>query len=345
MKHLLILAIGLTMNYTLSAQFGMGKPKEIKELSERKMLVIVEELSKKAADRLRKKGKEEELADIQQRYTEFNAMVKDIVAKRWTMHQEVEYKTWAEFKKMSEKRREKYGVMYFMSNRASNFRAGYLQAGYTILSAETDEKDVKEHDFSSLFQTFTIDKAEDALKMRATPVYSVNLPELYPTALSVTHAILSTNTYFEKRLSGEKVTRKSLKKEIAVNSQRLAQKTLLIAENSKDDDLSLARIKEIYPYPVRVVSEKELGEIVASCDSSYAWLAITPIIGSNSRTNSVIFIQSIVDNADGDICGMDMPGMGSMMLASYTSGTAGKANLTEKTLSAMVKDMETSQTD
>jgi len=342
-RYLLVLITGILYANSATAQFGMGKPKEIKELSERKMIVIVEELSKKATDKLKRKGKTTELADIEKHYEAFNAMVKEIVEKRWTMHTEVEYKTWAAFKRLSNKQREKYGVIYFMSKRASNSRAGYVTSGYTILSSDMDEKDVKEHNFASLFQTFTVDKAEDVpvdkIKFNATPVYSITLPELYPTALSVTYAIVMTNTYFEKRVVGEKFSRKSFEKEVATNSELLADKTLLIREDWKDDELTLGRIKEIYPHPVRTVGQRELADIVASGDPAYAWFVVVPTVNSGSNANSVIYMHQIVDNANGDVCGMYLPSTGGMILKAYIGGSAGKDRMTEKTLQDLVGDM------
>lgn len=345
MKNILILLFtSLFFSNTLSAQFGMGKPKDIKALSERKMIVITETLSKKAADKLRRKGKDAELADIQKRYDAFNAMVKNVISNRWTMHKDVEYKTWAEFKKISDKRRKNYGVIYFMTKRASNTRAGYLSAGYTMLNSDMDETDVKEHSFISLFQTFTIDKAEDIpvdkIKFNATPVYSITLPELYPSALSVTYAITCTNIYFTKRLEGGKVTRKSFEKEVAQNSARLADKTLLVLEDWVDRELTLQDIKDIYPHPVRIVNEQELVALVNSKDPKYAWFVVVPVVNSGSRTNSIIFMHQIVDNGDGDICGMYLPSLGKMILKAYTGGSTGKDRMTDKTLEAMVKDMK-----
>lgn len=346
-RHLLVLIAGMLLAHTAIAQMGMGKPKEIKELGERKMIVIVEELNKKAAEKLKKKGKTAELADIENHYEAFNAMVKEVVEKRWTMHKDVEYKTWAAFKRLSDKQREKYGVIYFMSKRASSFNAGYVPAGYTILNSDMDEKDVKEHNFASLFQTFTVDKAEDVpvdkVKFLAAPVYTMTLPELYPTALSVTYAIAMTNAYFEKRVAGEKISRKSYEKEVAENSGRLAEKTLLIREDWKDDALTLGRIKEIYPHPVRTVSPTELADIVASGDPAYAWFVVVPTVNSSSRSNSVIYTQQIVDNATGDVCGMYLPGTGGMMLKSLIGGSSGEDRMTEKSLKEMVKDMTTAE--
>ncbi|MCY7327099.1 MAG: hypothetical protein LH618_00965, partial [Saprospiraceae bacterium] len=240
MKYLLILLTTFFLTHPLSAQMGMGKPKEIKALSERKMIVITETLSKKATDKLKKKGKTAELADIQQRYDAFNAMVKSVVAKRWTMHPEVEYKTWEQIKKMPNQKREQYAIMYFMTKRAASSSAGYIPAGYTMLTASMDEEETTKHNFSSLFQTFTIDKAEDVpvdkIKFNATPVYTITLPELYPSVLSVTFALASTNNYFEHRLSDQKYSRKTITKEIAANSARLKDKTLLIPDNWKDKE-------------------------------------------------------------------------------------------------------------
>lgn len=342
MKYPLICLFALLFTHSLSAQMGMGKPKEIKELSARKMIVITEVLGKKAGDKLKKKGKTAELADIQQRYDAFNALVKSVVEKRWTMHKTVEYKTWEQVKKMTDEKREKYAVMYFMSKRAASFSSGYIPAGYTLLNAAMDEEETTEHNFSSLFQTFTIDKAEDVpvdkIKFNTTPVYTITLPELYPSALSVTFALTSTNGYFEHRLAEQKISRKSMTKEIAENSVRLKDKTLLIRDDWKDKELSLAQIKAIYPYPVRIVKGSELEEVVNGGDSTYAWFVVLPVVNSGSRTNSVIFMHQLIDNGDGEPLGMYLPGMGSMMLKASIGGESGKDRMTEKTLKKMVED-------
>ena len=341
MKHTLIFLIALLFAQSLSAQMGMGKPKEIKELGNRKMVVITSALPKKAADKLKKKGKTAELAEIQKLYDSFNATVKDVMAERWTMHKTVEYKTWEEFKKMPDKKREKYGVLYFMSKQASRFSAGDISAGYLVLTPDMGDEKITDHNFASLFQTCTIDKAEDVpvdkIKFNATPVYGLTLPEVFPTALSIAFAITSINGYFEHRLSGEKVTRKKFMKEVAANSTRLKDKTLLVRDDWKDKELTLGQIKALYKHPVRVVSAKELEEAVMARDSQYAWFVVLPVVNSNSRTTSVIFAHQIVDNVDGDVLGMYIPSMGSMMLKAYAGGTSGKDRMTEKTLKEMVE--------
>jgi hypothetical protein len=348
MKKSIVLSLLMLLCYSprIFAQMGMGKPKEIKELAERKLIVITEEPSTKVIDKLKKKGQTAEIEKIQKMYDDFNALVKISVAQKWTMHQEVEYKTWTQFKKMDNKKREKYAAIYFLSKRAARTSSGYVPAKNLILNSDMDEETTTQHDFTSLFQTFTIDKAEDVpvdkIKF-GNPVYSMTLPEVYPGALSVHFALQSTNIYFEQRLSGEKATMKSAKKEIAENSARLKEKTLLIREDWKDDDLTAGIIKEIYPYAFKFVSKEELEASILAGENDKAWLVVLPYVNSNSRSNSVIFVQQIIDNTDGQTLAMYMPSMGSMMLKGTIGGKSGKSYLTEKTLKEMVEKIDSKE--
>lgn len=338
MKYFQLL-IALLMCATLQAQMGMGKPKDIKAISERKMIVILEEPDPKYLAKLEKKGKTDEIAQVKTMYETFNAALKQAVTDKWTMHKEVDYKTWKEFKRIAKKKREKYAIMYFLSKRASNFNSGYVAAKNLILKADMEEEKTSEHNFLSLFQTFTIDKAEDVPVDKwvfGSPVYTITLPEVFPTYISVSYAIRSTDTYFEKRVSGEKINMKSFKKEIEDNKERLAEKTLLIRQDWVAEDLDEEKIKSIYPHPVQLVTPEELDAAVRSGDKKYAWLVILPAINSSSKSNSVIFMQQIIDNENFEILQYYLPKMGKMVLAAYVGGKVGKGVLTEKTLRAMV---------
>ena len=348
MRYLTLITALVLSAFTFSAkaQMGLGKPKDIKELSSRKMIVILEEPDPKYIAKLERKGKTEEVEAVKKMYATFNETLQQAVKDKWTMQKEVEFKTWKEFKRMPDSKREKYAVMYFLSKRASSFNSGYVAARNLILHADMEEEKTEKHNFLRLFQTFTIDKAEDVPVDKwifGNPVYTFTLPEVYPSYISVAYALESTRLYFDKRLSGEKISMKSVKKETAENSIRLKDKTLLIRQDWLDEDLTEEKIKTIYPHPVKVVDAETLDNAVRSNDKQYAWLLNLPAINSNSRTNSVIFIQQILDNEDYTTLLYHIPSMGKMMLAAYVGGKAGKPVLTEKMLKDMVEHIGTEE--
>lgn len=327
MKRILILCLLLFTKHAYS-QMGRGKPEDIQELKKRKMILIIEEPNKKEAERLKKKDKTSEVEVMKKRYDEFNQTVKEVFEKYWTMHKEINYMTWADFIKMEKKEKRNYGIMYFMSKKARSPipepTGGYYKVyGYTVLNDWMDnEKEADKHSFINLFQTFNIAKAEDVhnLSELTQYVYTLTLPEIYPHVTSIVYALKSTNIYFNRRMTGEGIT-KAINSEIMKNKALLKEKILVIRKDWMDDELSIEKIRSIYKYPVEIMDRESLDEILKSGDDKYAYFVIIPEVMSTSKHSTVVYYQYIIENKDGELMAM----------------CDGKSKLTEKSLKRLLE--------
>jgi len=338
----LALLLVFAANLTLRAQMGMGKPEEIEAVKSRKLIVLIEEPREKMLKRIAKKAKRGSVEDYQADLKIFNANMKEVVEKFWPYNKQgIQYKTFEEIQELRKSGSEEYAVITCLSAEPRATMAGfnYSEGLYWV-------KDIKE-DFEDrdddMFSVMMVNVIEDFGKR---PVFYTPLFDVFPTKAAIVYGIESTEAYFTMRLnkaagSKGRDERERIEQEMAARAPKLAaEKTLLIREEWLDKELTEATIKTVYPYKYKICDRAFMDDVVMKQDDKYAYGVQMPIVISTSRSNTVMYIQMVMDAKDSGPMAVVKPSTGSMMLGSGVTGKAGTRNFTLKTMTKIVEQIK-----
>lgn len=306
------LSLGITK--TVKAQFGFGKPEDIQQVKQRKLIVIIEQPNKDLMQKLRRKGKTDEIKEYQDALDQYNAEMKEVVSKFWSFSaNDIVYMTPDAVDKLHHS--HDYAVLYCATN------DGY---GSEHLDWSPGGKDKIKTDGYTQMCVELLEKSK--------PIYVLGIPDIFPSKADLVYGVTAIEYYFNYRLSHVKASRKEVNEMLQQNQSILAHRTLLLRQDEISKKLKPEDIKKAYPYPYRVVSEDDMDQYVINADSNYAYTIIAPYVGDRE----VIYVQYVYDCKDGTVLGMSMPSYGAMMLGGYTGG-AGHTEITKKTLADFCK--------
>jgi hypothetical protein len=301
-----------------SAQFGMGKVKDIDEVKKRKLIVIVESPDEDLMKKLTKKKKTDDIKTYQTSLDLYNSEMKEVVEKFWNFSaNEIVYKTQKEVEKLPNK--NQYALIFCTSG-SKGFSPKHEGLNW-VPKGDKIEGDV--------ITTMVVSLADEN-----KAIYYICMPDPFPTKADLVFGILGTTYYFNYRESHQKASMSDTKAMIAENEPRLKMRTLLLRQDQINSKLKPEEIKEAYPFNYRIVSADEMDQYVVNADSNFAYAIVQPNYGSHE----VIYIQEVIDCKDGATIGASIPSMGAMMLSGYTGG-AGHSAITKKTLGDFCKDI------
>jgi len=341
-KHVsLLMLLFVFAAHFASAQMGMGKPEEIEAVKSRKLIVMIEEPRERMLKKIAKKAKRGSVEDYKADLKTFNANMKEVVEKFWPYNKSgIQYKTFEELQELRKSGSEEYAVLVILSSEASNTRAGYNYAEglYWVKDIKEDFEDRND----GMFSTMIVNIIEDFGKK---PVFYVPLYDVFPTKASIVYGIQSTENYFTARMNkanGSKARdeRARMEQDMKDRAPKLAEKTLLIREEWLDKELNELNIKTFYPYKYKVCDRAFMDEAIMNKDSKYAYAVQLPMVMSTGSSNSVIYVQMVLDAQDSQAMALVKPSTGSMMLAGNVTGKAGTRNFTIKTMQKIVEQIK-----
>ncbi len=307
MKYLSLIGFFLIFQHVALAQIAYPvKPEDAKQIIARKLLVITTEPDPKRITKLKKKGEDKEVAEIEQLHTTFNEALKETISKKWTIHSSVLYKKMDEFWEMDKKVLKEYVVMVFYSV--------YNGSGENYLHLEKIEQEPGKkkraiNEFKSVFPKVAFVAAEK-LTIPVNPdrdLYSRRLPEVCPGPLSVFLTLQLINKHIlESAKLEKKIAEKDEQMAIANNHKMLKEHTLFIGEEWKEADLSAAKIKATYPYSVQVLNQSALLDKLRSDEKQIAvhfvWPEVIISSGGGSFPSAYTdYYHFIVDIQTGNV--------------------------------------------
>ncbi|AYB34197.1 hypothetical protein [Chryseolinea soli] len=339
--YLWVALIVISMPVTLKAQMGMGKIEEIEAVKGRKLIVMIEEPRERILKRIEKKPKLGSVEDYKADLAKYNANIKEVVEKFWPYDKTgIQYKTFDEIRALAKTKTTEYAVLACISMKASNYHSGYvLNNGLHWV------KDIKE-DFEDrndkMFTSILVNTIED---FGGAPVYHTPLFDVFPSKAGLVYGVRAIEGYFTMRIKNKKdgEKRRDLNEQamaaMAARAPQIANKTLIVRSEWLDEDLTESNIKNVYPYPYKVVDREEMDRIVMKQDAKYAYAVVLPYVVSSSHTNFVLYFHYIMDAADSQSSAFVKPSQGAAMGAAY-SGKAGHTNFTEKIFTKMTEQIQ-----
>ena len=250
---ILLLAISVP---SFSQYFRLGKVSEVTEVKKRPVVIMLEEEDPKVASKLSKKPAE--LNAYREEIKRVNADFPAIVNKLWIFNAQPAIKTRSEVEKLKDEKNKEFAVIALDRRKVTT----YLKNGMSRY----------EYD-SKVIAIVSIDLIENLEE--GSPVYSINLPNVFPTQGDMALGIQMMQNFLQARLDGKK--RGEISDEAKENKTLLSSKTLLIDKADLKGGLSQAQIKGAYPYPFKLVDYATIEKAILDRDKSYAVVQIIPM--------------------------------------------------------------------
>ena len=338
-KRPLVFLLLFVSSFALHAQMGMGKIEEIEEVKKRKLIVMIEEPREKMLKKIAKKAKRGSVEDYKADLKTYNENIKTVVEKFWPYNKTgIQYKTFEEIKALSKSKSKEYAVLICVSGEPRSTSAGfnYAEGLYWVKDIKEDFEDRDD----AMFSAMAVNTIED---FSGRPVYYLPLFDVFPTKASLVYGIKGIEAYFNMRIQTKKNGARvrdemeRAEEEMSKRAPQLANKTLIIREEWLDEELTKENLKNYYPYPYQICTREFMDEVVMNEDSKYAYGVVLPYVVSSSHSNSVIYLQYVIDGTDNQTMALVKPSTGSMMLAGSITGKAGNRNFTIKVISKIVE--------
>jgi hypothetical protein len=328
-------------SFGLRAQMGMGKIEEIESVQKRKLIVMIEEPREKMLKKIAKNPKRGSVEDYKADLKTFNENIKTVVEKFWPYNKAgIQYKTFDEIEALSKTKTKDYAVLVCVSSQARSTSAGYKYAEglYWVKDIKEDFEDRDD----AMFTTMAINVIEDFSRL---PVYALPLFDVFPSKASLVYGVKGIESYFNMRIQTKKNggkmrdERERVEEEMAKRAPLVKNKTLIIREEWLDKELTKENLKNYYPYPYQICTREFMDEVAMNQDGKYAYGVVMPYVVSSSHSNSIMYLQYVIDGADNQMMCLVMPSTGGMMLAGSITGKAGNRNFTIKVMEKLLEQI------
>jgi hypothetical protein len=313
MKHLLatlVASIIILLSFSASAQFGYGRVSEIQELSNRKLLVVLEEPREKTIKKLDKKNNTAQKEFYLSNITRFNRYITETTQKFWTFpNKGLSYVTLAQADSLKKLHSKDYAVLYCAPSRVSNFSSGFVDDDRMDLIWNAEDED---HNRSYLDKYFVCMKIALLEDLYSKPIWYTTLMDAFPTCVSLISGMRSLQQYMDvrirKKVNDEKVREKDLMNDmIKTHKPLLSKKTLLIREDLIGKKADKEELKNAYPYKMEFVNGARLDSLAMSGSPDYVYAMVLPAVNSGVRENEVFFFQAILGCSDNAVYAMSQP--------------------------------------
>lgn len=255
MKKLLSVAFLLVFfTNAIHAQFEIPKTKDVLDMKNRQLIVIINPPDPDVIEKYNNKGKTEIMDEYKQVYGNYNEELKYAVQKFWTFTSgEILYKTWAEVNEMmhDKSQREKYLLMYSLCE--DN------HYGFDWKIDKNGERIVGTISF------FAVAFPGDNPLLH----FHIAFPQLIPTATDLAYLVSTINFNLNYVMNHQ--NNPDLKEMVHENALMLSKKTLLILKSSVSPKV-INDIGNYYSCNYKLVEDSVMEQAVLYADPNCAYL-------------------------------------------------------------------------
>ena len=265
------LMAGLLLLSSAYSQKNRSLNSKIHELSNRTLIVIVEEPNRNVEKALKRQP------ELLRRYHEdikgYNRTMEKVIKEHWTFSYNVEFHSYADMIKRRKEKMEGFAWVEFNKYRSANF--GHFSA-WDSTTYDSTARYAKWTTNHNLLRFYLLEETY--------PIFDQPLPNLVPSEGDLISAIQQTQEYFHHRDLG--YTLEKYLKKAKGNIPELEKKTLLFDGNSLSEEIGDSTIREVYPYPYKIVSWQEIEKAIVNKDEKYAYVALLPrLLGGPDALN------------------------------------------------------------
>lgn len=296
----------------ISDKINAGK-EDYPAIIKRTLLVeLIEEDPKELADlqkkidKAKKQEKKDEAIKEKENYSthikNYNSIIKPAVEKYWKFNKNIEFKTTSELKAISPQDHSKY-VVLFVKFQGDNGIHG-MRTGLTVPFFYYDRME------RSIFNNKSSSLADYKIYLPTSGPDSQFSPADIIIAIRAMQANMQYNSQNDKKKNFESFAKIMAKQ----NCGRLKNKTLLIDNEIKRDNLDEEKVESTCNTKVKFATHEEVSKAVKEEDEKYGIVQSIPFgiakAGNSIQVSRVAYVKTIIDAKTGDILGFMEPGMG-----------------------------------
>ena len=306
------------------AQFGMGKPEDVKLVRSLPLIVVMQVEDPKMVRTLTKKP--DALAEYRAALASKNEILKSQVLKYWKFSPDIQIKRSTELDSLLKKPTQVYSTV-----RIADYVVSRHHQGQAVSRPSGGSNPVSGQNMTTSYpNSYTTTSSRCGVRLQllgkgrstngSVCLQQIEKGRVYDSDISF--SVRGMQKYLENRAKGKEAM--NLKDEVKANGPKLKTKTLLLDEEDVRESLTTADIKASYPYPIKLVERAVIEEAVLSEDPKYACVRLMPMGEKFSA-------QMVMSTDTGDVLAYSIPGYGTMMAASSVGASAGvivkKSNL------------------
>ena len=280
------------------AQCGFGNPALMRKLAQRKLIVITELPSQKVIELMKKKKKRDQIPEYEAAVNDYNAALRDAVAKYWPGDSTPTYMTMNDADRLRKTQTKEYAVIYGTSidnfivrgdAGGRNFHRVSFPENLRVVNAQ------REHwrQYTSLEATFL----EDLPKTK--PIFRQNLPNIIPEKADLMLGVQAVSHYLADTTLRPRPEPYDWQEVLPRTGADMSSKTLLLRKDWLARGLTHADIKEAYPHPFVIVDAKRFNESAARGNPNLALLQIVPEVLSKKQKIVTNYLHAIIDSVTG----------------------------------------------
>jgi hypothetical protein len=276
-KALLCLFFGMCFITSIQAQFELPKYKDVQELKNRQLIVLISEPCDDLKKKMDKINDPKLMGECNRDVAHYNDLIKQAVEKFWTFNsKDVLYKTSAELNEIMKDKsiRSKYVVMFCFS------------------ITNTHDLDWKTYDGGKDGMHITTGQPYFGIAYPdESPVYRIEMPNAIPSEYDLSYAVSSTNYIFNYILNHKADA--ELNAVMNDNEPVLSQKTLLILKDDVSPTIADG-VGKYYPGKFRLVTYDEMTKAVNEGAPDCAYL-----LKNENNTADGVVLNWVINCADG----------------------------------------------
>ncbi|WP_075603091.1 hypothetical protein [Saccharicrinis aurantiacus] len=326
MKKLLLLTIILLLSKSTFSQMCKLKEKEVADIKQSILVVSLEEEKAKTIKKLEKNP--DELKYYKSQIAGRNNSLKDAALKYWNLTDSVVVLPVSEVEELQASNNKiivlKYGEYLEYTKLSKSYGSDGNTAGWKPDGSYN--KAIKYTALSNVICKLNLSGFGSEI--------DIYMPNILPSYSDAIYGVKQLQYVINYHDTHPKASYSDFRNYIAENNVGLKGKTLLLDKKDINKSITESSIKELYPYPVKIVDQDFIDNAIIKESAEYAYVQVVNIPGGKGNVN----FHLLSNPANGEIYCMDMPKVAFQVKG--TSFVTYNQRIKEKNLKNYIKNIK-----
>ncbi len=298
LKTLLVFVSLLAPIYMAFAQCGFADPVSLRKLSQRELIVVIEQPSQKVMELMKKKKKQDQIPAYEAAVAAYNASLKQTIEKYWPWDSSANYMTMNDADRLRKTQAKGYVVLYCtnVDNFTDRGNSGGRSCGRVSFPENYQQLNIdREH--WNMYTAMEIKMLEDLPKSQ--PIFRQNLPNIIPEKADMAFGIHAVLHYLQDSTLRARPAPYEWERILPPATTDMQSRTLLLRKDWLAKGLTAEAIRQVYPYPFVIVDANRFNESAMRNNTNLALLAIVPEVRSRPQKIITNYLHAVIDNVTG----------------------------------------------
>lgn len=245
----------------------------LNKVKERILLIETPTINSEYIEKLKEKGKENEINIYTEKYNAFVSNFKKAFTDYWTIHKDITFKTHEEIQQIIESKTDKYAII-----RYSEFNKPYARKHIYTYTEKNSSQLITTRKFESKKPLICLYLSEDLEYTNWILKARMNASESLGSLILTVEQYINTFDYFLNRPNIKKSEYSDTYlysiHDDKIQIKEIENKTLLVKKEDLDEFIDIDKIAKYYPYNYKIVSNEEWEKAIIEKDEKSAVLVL-----------------------------------------------------------------------